>query len=303
MRRISLALILACTACDKPATSQDHSPFRSESKDGKVRIYYQGLLIRSGPGEAGELLSKEVKGLERWTKCLDPVKSVSTQETARRHDAWLAAVENLETARAEDPTHLGILRDLLLAYGQLLSFERGTPLGSNICLVAAARLAEFEASSKPLDPADHDLVWQLRAWLYLVMRMTPLAAEALSTMKSASDAAPLRRALEAMNQRYFDEGNCVTVGPAVVRTFLNRGKCPDNEQMWPERCYVATPAAGGTLDRAVMIALCRSEGRYYLWLYALNRSALVMPYGATAPDGKAVWQQVASLVTTLGEPK
>jgi hypothetical protein len=184
----------------------------------------------------------------------------------------------------------------LLAYGQLLTFERGTPLGSNVCLVAAARLAEFEALSRPLEPADHELVWQLRAWLYFVMRMTPLAAEALSTMKSASEAAPLRSALESIQQRYFNEGNCVTVGSTVVRTFLNRGKCPDNEQMWPERCYVATPAAGGTLDRTVMVALCRSEGRYYLWLYALNRSALVMPYGTTAPDGKAVWQQVASLI-------
>lgn len=301
MRKISLALILACAACDRAASSPDQTLLSSETRDGKVRIYFKDpsgarMLLRCSAGEASDLVAKEAPRLDRWMKCLERVKTVATQDAAARHDAWLEAVEKLEAAYQEDPTHLGILRDLLMAYGQLLTFERGTPLGSNVCLVAAARLGEFEALARPLEPADHELVWHLRAWLFFVMRMTPLAAEALSTMKSASDAAPLRGALESIQQRYFDEGKCVKLGPVIVRTFLNRGKCPDNEQMWLERCYVATPAEGGTLDRTVMVALCRSEGRYYLWLYALNRSALVLPYGKTAPDGKALWQQVASLV-------
>jgi hypothetical protein len=226
---------------------------------------------------------------------LDRAAAFATRSTADRHEGWLEIVDDLEALREASPRDAGVLRDLLVAYGQLLAYERATPLGSNLCLVASRRMGEFERLASPLSIGDHDLVWHLRAWVAFVMGMSPLAAEACSTVKDPGRADEIRRSLDALGQRSFHEGANFACGQLRIRPFLNRDACPSDDLLWPERCYVAAPREDPAPDRTAMIAVCRMEGRWSLWVFALNRRELVMPLGPERPEERVVRSHVVRL--------
>jgi hypothetical protein len=231
---------------------------------------------------------------------LERAAGFGDKDAADRHEGWLAVVEDLEAERSAQPRSVAVLRDLLVAYGQLLAFERTTALGSNVCLVASRRMKELEELASPLGDADRDLVWHMRAWLAFVMGMPPLAAEACSTMKSSEAAAEIRSSLEALGQRTYEEGRNFACGPLRVRPFINRGASPAEDALWPERCYVAAPLDDAALHRTTMIAVCRMDGRWSMWLHALNRRELLLPLGEQRPDEKLVRSHVIRILRDTG---
>jgi hypothetical protein len=264
------------------------------------------VLIRVlGPGktlsetELARLASEEAPLTDRWQAAKAAVVSKPLDSPESRHDAWLEVAERLEECRDDAPAHLGILRDLLSAYGNLLAFESTTSLGSNLCLLASERAAEYERLASPPDASDARLLRLLRASLFLVMKNYPCATEQLASL-DGPEAATLRRMMEAVGQAQFAEVERFTIGPLEVRVCRTRGGPPDGKLLWSQLYLIICPPGGPVPHRTMCYTLSRNgEGgdlRYSLYFASLNRSSLVQLYGDTPPDYADLREQVESSV-------
>ena len=215
--------------------------YRVQTANGKVRVYFgeeletSGTLIRCSPvaaapdhnadGDAGQAIAAwEGESTRLWLACKSRMMEGQFADTRTQHDAWLETAQRLEERLQEDADHLGVLRDLIVAYLQLLSFEASTPLGSNLCLLGGRRVSEFESRAAPLDPPDRQLVEEARGLIFYTMKLYPCAAELLRDSTSAANGKGLRPILEAFGQSRFTELEAQRRRPPVTADLPHTGQ-------------------------------------------------------------------------------
>src|SRR5437660_9928 len=258
--------------------------YRVQTTADGVRLYLDdqtgdgGTLIRCFPAAAapavnrepdGEqaLMSREDEPTRLWEACMSRVASGRYPDALTEHDAWLETAGRLEERLQQDPEHLGVLRDLIVAYLDLLSFEASSPLGSNLCLLTGRRISEFEARAAPLDPPDRQLVDQGRALLFQAMKLYPCVAEMLNDAKVGPQGDGLRRTLGALGQARFAELERDKAGPLTLRTFRTLGSSPDPGLLWEELHFVLSSREPFVPESTVAYVLVRQgtgeQARYY----------------------------------------
>jgi hypothetical protein len=296
-----------------PGKDPDLTDYVAEIEGGKLRIYLKTTdtggrtLIRARPdgrtslsdSERRALLAREPEATKLWQACKDRLAKADLARPEVEHDAWLQVAEQLEDRYRQDPEHLGVLRDLLTAYAQLLAFERNSGLGGNLCLLASRGLADFEARAAPLDAADQALCRHLRAWLLFVMRLYP-AAEQAAAACAPDQAQKLRAALAALGQDRFLSLEDFRAGPLTVRAYRTLARPPDPDLLWAEVQFLVSRAEGGPPDGTVKYSLMRrgdaGDTQYFLYFHSLNQSYLVRLYRATPPPYPELRRQVSELV-------
>jgi len=180
--------LLLVGGCKKPSATPATNPvaadtppwrYEQDSAAGAIRVCAvnpqdgRRVLIhvladgrKMSDRDLGALAASEAEASRRWHQASVP----DDPSLHRRHDALLGAAESLEACHDLVAAHLGILRDLLIVYGNLLAFEERTSLGSNIFLLAGAGADDFQRLAQPLDRDDARMIQGLRAWLFFVMR-------------------------------------------------------------------------------------------------------------------------------------
>ncbi len=124
--------------------------------DGKLRIFFVAgdeelalIRIRNdsrqtlSESEQAEIRTSESEMVQRWLKCKSRFETKPPSTPLEEHDALLEVADRLEPLHKEDPRHLGVLRDLLTVYAQLLAFEQESDLGLNLCVLASDKLVDL----------------------------------------------------------------------------------------------------------------------------------------------------------------
>jgi hypothetical protein len=302
MRCVASILALASLCSAAPA----NPTFRASIESGRLRVYLiaddgERVLVRSRPdrrtslsdAERTALGSDETRAAAPWLAAKARLAKGGARSLAEQHDDWLEVSSALEEAHVKDPDHLGILRDLLVAYAQLLAFESSSALGRELFLGACRRLAEFEQKAAPLDDGARAAAARLRAWLFLVMDLPPAA---LSALTSPSELAEVRALLAPLGQDRFQELPSARAGAFTVRVFQTTGSQPDEGLLWGEVYWVATAGGDNRPDRTVAYVLARRGGRSYLVFRSANQQRIVALYGAGRPARADVEKTVKALL-------
>lgn len=206
---------------------------------------------------------------------------------ADTRDAWTRIARSLEDARRSHPAHLGILQDLITAYGQVLSFEKRTARALNIGLLLPDLLREFEASGD-LEPREATFVRKARASLYLKQGLYPLAARHLRADDDEDKA--LLAVLAALKADKWDAGASLKVEAKVATVEVD--------------VYASSAALEGQALRffiprngTVWYTLTRQTSRYFLVGWVAGQPKLLKLYGADEPGADTVARDVREQLT------
>jgi hypothetical protein len=301
MRRAILAVTALCSLASAAAPT-----FRASLEAGRLRVYLvagdgERTLVRSRPdrrtslsdADQAAIISDETRAAGPWLAAKARLAKGGPRSLAEQHDDWLEVTSALEDAHLKDPEHLGILRDLVVAYAQLLAFETSSALGGELFRGACRRLAELEQKAAPLDDSARAGAARLRAWLFMVMDLPPAA---LSALTAPSDLAELRALLAPLGQDRFEELPSSRVAPFTVRVFHTTQAQPDEGLLWGEIYWVATAGGDNRPDRTVAYVLARRGGRSYLVFRSANQQRIVALYGAGRPARDDVEKTVKGLL-------
>ena len=315
---VALALVsLMVTGCkQKRAQGDEHGAKQASVKPestwryvltteaGKQRVYITDtlgngrLLIRSntdGGGAVGAPAAKlsaetESEPTRMWLAGRARASAIPLplRNDPATHDALLETAGRLEKLFQQDPTHLGILRDMIVAYMQLLEFESTTSLGANICLLGARRISEFEQKASPLGPDDQRLVEGARTEIFCYMKLFPCVVDYLRKSGHAEEANPWQQVLAILGQEKFTDLGTFSVGKLTVQTFRNDGLPPNPQLLWEELYFVISgrdPKAPESTTAYVLVQQGPpGKEAYYLYFRAVNRSQLVLIFGRKKPD-------------------
>jgi hypothetical protein len=221
------------------------------------------------------------------------------------HEGWRKIAADLERARARHPQHLGILKDLIVAYTRLFPFERNSARGTNLCALIPQRIAELEAAAAgPLGFYEAQTVRRARALFYFHTGLYPLARAEIDQAGNDPDLALLRQALEAIGQAEFVQLETFEVqgelAPCRVTVYATKGLPPDPQTPFHKWFFITQVKREGAATGAVWYTLgCQvltQSPRYYLYGFAGNHQKLLRLYGRTLPAYDQVRASVQKLI-------
>ena len=222
------------------------------------------------------------------SKPITPVASmritnaIQNADALQEHDAWIETVERLQDGLRQDPTNLGMMRDLLTADVQLLSFEAGSPLGPRVCEMTATAATQFEAAAGPVDPADRQLIGQARQHVFFSMKMYPC----LSALSAASGEQGIWKTLGVPTD--FVLLDTFAIGRFTVTEHRVVEPCPKEGMLWDELFFVVSPGASSLPENTTAYVLSRrglgQESRYYLFFRSIRGEQLVSVFAQESPD-------------------
>lgn len=277
-------------------------------RGGKLRVTIstdgdQRVLIRNRTETKPELRAEEEAKIResekqfvrKWLEGKKRYQTKPPTNPLEEHDALLEVADRLERLHEKDAEHLGVLRDLLTVYSQLLAFERESDLGSNLCVLASDKLVDFERRAAPLDSGDQQLVDRTRAWLHFVTHHYPPAA-------FTGDAAT-RNSLSIIDQQYFETLESFKIGQLKAEVFSTIGESPDPDLLWDVYHILVGYPNDKNPAHQVGYTLC-SQGkgkhqRWYLMGHVLNRSSMIRFFGTERPELLTMKSSVAQHVLSM----
>jgi hypothetical protein len=226
-------------------------------------------------------------------------------DTERRR--WRAVARALEAARDEHPKHLGIQRDLVIAYSRLLPLAAGTPTASTIAALLPRTIRALHAATDGHStPAT--LAVERRAYALLYLQTGPHVLAMLSAAESPDDEelAKVKDLFAGMGYGDVERLEPVAVTGGIVPVVINGAHAAGEPKVpgvfFDRLTFLVSPAD----DREPFDTFYVLSGRLSpdgagttRWaLYGLTAGArrLLRLYGPTEPDGVLVRDAVRSLV-------
>jgi len=99
--------------------------------------------VERGRAAVRGLMEGAVKATEDWEGHKRFLADALSDDTTVAYEGWRRIAVDLERAHEKHPQHLGILRDLVVAYTQLNAFEDDSLRGSNLCALVPQRIAQY----------------------------------------------------------------------------------------------------------------------------------------------------------------
>jgi len=255
---------------------------RAMAGDGQDGVAVRRTRIDGNVPDAAAIAAKERIAARPWLAAARRVAAIRLGDALQEHDDWIAIVELLQDGSRHDPTHLGMMRDLLSAEAQLLSFEAGSLLGPRVCEMTASTATRFEAAAGPVDPADRQLIAQARQHVFFSMKMYP----SLSAASELSGDLAIWQSLGAPTA--FVVLDTFAIGQFTVSEQRAVDPCPRDKMLWDELFFVVSAGASSLPENTTAYVLSRrsdeKETRYYLFFRSIRGEQLVSVFGQESPD-------------------
>jgi hypothetical protein len=267
--------------------------FRSEVIDGFliVRAFdangQHGVAVRrthvdGNFPDAAAIAAKERIAAGPWLAAARRAAAIRSGDALLEHDDWIAIVELLQDELRRDPTHLGMMRDLLTAEVQLLSFEAGSPLGPRVCEMTASAATRFDAAAGPVEPADRRLIAQARQHVFFSMKLYP----PLSVASELTGDLAIWQTLGAPTA--FVVLDTFAIGQFTISVERAVDPCPRENMLWDELFFVVSAGTSSLPENTTAYVLSRrGDGqatRYYLFFRSIRGEQLVSVFGQESPD-------------------
>jgi hypothetical protein len=278
--RIDLALVdLTSPAEDRPAEL-----FRVASE--------QRPEASPAPSAVRSLLEKTDAVKDLWDQAKAPRASADPASKPDVHAEWEGRAEGLEEAHRRFPAHLGILRDLVVAYGSLLPMEKGTPRGENLSVLIPNRIAEFEMRGGSPTAGESLLFRRVLAFTYFHGGLYALADRTAREQAGDPELARLLTAISGLGIERFDAleefevpGRPVSIRVTVLEA---RGKPSDPKFLFPRYTFLTRPKDAsdgwGPVAFTFSSQTLGSDARYYLYGHASGSQKVLALYGRTPPE-------------------
>ncbi len=229
--------------------------------------------------------------LARWQEAMAPLADTPS-DPIREHDHLLGQIERLGALHREDPTHLGILRDLLTAEADLLGFETGDLWAATLRLEIARHATDLEYAEAPLDDADRLIIGQARSLVLQDAGLYPCVVDMLGT---CGDQVVLAARLHSLGQDRFIEERPVSVAGRAMRTLRTLSSCPYADLLWGE-LYLISAQTPARPETTVALVLRRrgspANERFYLTEDDLSGSHLISAFGHHRPSDADLTQAI-----------
>lgn len=319
------------------ATAQDARTFRrgdvafeaAREGEGTVRVRAGGELryrIRVEPERAVVFAPElrvavvaapkvELADVEAWVVACEDARpaweahraflaQARSDDPAAARAGWARIATSLEEARRTHPLHLGILQDLIAAYGRVLALEGRSARALNLGILLPERIRDFERLAGGLDPREAAFVRKARGFLYFKLGLYPLAAHHLATAAPDPEDRALLDALAALKADRWDASGPLAVhgktAAVEVAVYASRADAGPEAMLQPLRFFVPGPK-GSAGPGNVWYTLSRQTSRYYLYGWVAGQPKLLRLYGARSPDDETVVRDVREhLVAALG---
>jgi len=264
--------------------------FRGEVVDGYLIVYVvdvhgqNGVAVRrtrvNGVApDAASIAANERIAARRWLAAGSRDAALQSSDALQEHDAWIETVQRLQDGLRDDPTHLGMMRDLLTAEIELLSFEAGSPLGPRVCKMTSTAATQFESAAGPVDPADRQLIARARQHVFFSMKLYPC-------LSAATGELAIWKTLGAPTD--FVLLDTFAVGRFTVTEQRVVEPCPKGMMLWDELFFVISSGTNELPENTTAYVLGRrgqgQEARYYLFFRSIRGEQLVSVFGQESPE-------------------
>ncbi len=278
-----------------PATDGPEPP-RALTKlfaSGKVDYQTAQALVQEAEGAAAD-----------WDAHKRYIDEAFSRKWAPAHEGWRKIAVDLERAHEKHPDHLGILKDLIVAYSQLNAFERHTVRGMNLCSLIPQRIAEYKERAGPLDGAESREFRKAMAMFYFQSALYPLAMAELAPVSDDPEAAVLKQVMGTIGQAGFSNHQSFEVQSQqtvyTVAVYRASRSGPPEAKMPFHHWYFVPTLRGATSPSSVCYSLASHKltkaRRYYLYGHTAGRRKLLMMYGPTMPAFETVEAKVRELM-------
>jgi len=274
----------------------------------------EGPRVATGVFEAGKadynaaraLVVDAEKAAADWDTHKEFIEEAFVPGWAAAHEGWRKIAVDLERAREKHPGHLGILKDLIVAYSQLNAFERHTVRGANLCSLIPRRIAEYKERAGPIDGDESREFHKAMALFYFQGAVYPLAMAELAPVSDDPEAAVLKQAMETIGQAGFSNQQSFEVRAArvvyTVAVYQASQSGPPDADMPFHHWYFVPTLRSATSPSSVCYSLVSHKltkaRRYYLYGHTAGRRKLLMIYGTTMPTLEILEAKVRELMTT-----
>ncbi len=221
------------------------------------------------------------------------------------HEGWRKIAADLERAHEAHARHLGILRDLIVAYSKLSAYEGQSLSGTNICALIPQRIAEFELKAGPLSPTETRTFRRALAMLYYQIGLYPLASAETAEDPKDRELQILKEAMQAIGQYEFampsDKAFEIKGELATYRVTVHEaaGTAPSPKILFHHWYFITRPKdesnAPGRVWYTLSSQTLSSAPRYYLYGHTGNRHKVLAMYGRKKPT----YEQVKAKITSL----
>jgi len=247
--------------------------------------------------EAQALIIRAEKDAKDWDHHKQFLELAFSKNPKTAYKGWIKISEDLEKAHQKHPEHLGILKDLIVAYTQLNAFEDQTARGANLCQLIPWRIEEYKLLVDTLTPYEQKEFHKALALHYFQLKLYPLALLELENLTHDSGAILLKKGMSALGQGSFSKKEVfevtnqqttysVTVYESTVKN------SPDKKLSFHHWYFVPRLKSGGYSQLKVWYILSSqaltSKSRYYLYGYHLNQNKLLRLFGAEVPTYEKV---------------
>jgi hypothetical protein len=285
------------------ASADQASLFQISSGSRDLRV---GSLDRPRKDLTAEVAEQWIRATEgalpEWEAHQAFLAQAGSEDPVLAREGWRRVAARLEEAYEKVPGHLGILQDLISAYGRLNALEGQSARGLNLRILIPERLREFERRAGTLTAGEGDFVRHARAAVYLSMSLYPLAVREAST-DEPSDVL-VRKALSAIGADRWDAAPGFTVeGQAgAYEVDVYRSSADSLREGLFVHPWVFVPHQKGTAPSgALWYTLSRElQGgtpRFYLLGWVAGTSKPLYLYGTTPPSPAELESKVKCLMT------
>jgi hypothetical protein len=267
------------------------------------RVATKLLAAQAATYEAGrELVQDAEKAAADWETHQAFLKEAFSPQPELSHEGWRKVAADLERARTKHPHHLGILKDLIVAYTRLSLLEKNSARGANLCLLIPQRLAEYEAGAGPLSAEEVRAFRRARALFYFHIGLYPLARAEIDLGGDDPDLAILKKAMEAIGQAEFIEIENFEVrgelATGQVTVFATKGNPSDPNLPFHKWFFITrlnNEAPPTNIWYTLSSQTLTKAPRFYLYGFAGNLQKLLKLYGRQSP----AYDEVKATVRTL----
>lgn len=237
------------------------------------------------------LVFNAVKATEDWEDHKQFLDGTHSSDASVAHESWRRAAVSLERAHEKHPRHLGILRDLVVAYTHLNAFETATERGSRLCVLIPARIGRYQDIAGKLTTAEERTFRSALALLYFQMELYPLALGEVQQVGDDEHLTSLRRAIAAIGHDGFElteeferKGHLTTYAVSVYRS---KGQPASDKALFHHWYFVTRPGDVSPTPGLVWFTLSSqtlvSSPRYYLYGFTGNSRKVLRIYGHEKP--------------------
>jgi len=242
------------------------------------------------------------RALPEWEAHQTFLAQARSEDPILAREGWRRVAARLEEAYLKVPGHLGILQDLISAYGRLNALEGQSSRGFNLRTLIPERLSEFERRAGTLTAGEEAFVRHARAAVYLSMGLYPLAVREASTDEPSD--VMVRKALSAIGADRWDANPGFTVeGKAgVYDVDVYRSAGDSSREGLFIHSWIFVPhqkgsSPSGNLWYTLSREILGGTSRFYLLGWVAGTSKPLFLYGTTPPSPAELESKVKSLMT------